>query len=202
MLMDHPKPRRPPPQQSVIGPPRRPGGARRRAALGLVLWAGLALLLAGIGSGCARPPKGPAFEWAPPPPENRGRVYIFRAEPLANLSTVRVEIDGRSVGDFEPGEYETLELAAGSHRLAAGMRGFALLSWGWNEHRFSLDPGQTLFLEISVRLDQTNESNMPPPGGLEIGGRPERQARKNVFIRRTPRPEAQEVLPSTKRLEP
>lgn len=166
------------------------------------MWPALALLLAGLGSGCARTPQGPAFEWAPPPPGHRGRVYIYRVDPRATLSTVRVEIDGREVGDFLPGEYETLELAAGSHRLAAGMRGFALLSWGWNEHRFSLEPGQTLFLQISVRLDRKDESNLPPPSGLEIGGRPEAQARQNVFILTVPRAEAHEVLPSMKRLAP
>ncbi len=159
-------------------------------------------MVTGLGVGCARAPQGPAFEWAPPPPEHRGRVYVYRADPRTNLSTVRVEIDGLEVGDFEPGEYETLELAAGGHRLGAGMRGFALLSWGWNEHRFSLEPGETLFLEISVRLDQKDESNLPPPSGLEIGGRPEGQARQNVFILTVPRAEAQEVLPSMKRLAP
>jgi len=179
---------------------RRLGGSRRRGSVVLLLW--LALLLTGLGTGCAGTPEGPAFEWAPPPPEHRGRVYVYRVDPRANLSTVRVQIDGREIGSFQPGEYETLELAAGSHRLAAGMRGFALLSWGWNEHRFSLEPGQTLFLEISVRLDQRDESNMPPPSGLEIGGRAEGQARQNVFILTIPRAEAQTVLPSMKRLTP
>jgi len=189
-------------QPGMLRRPRRLRRVRCRAGLGLALRPGLVLLLAGLGIGCARTPQGPAFAWAPPPPENRGRVYIYRVDPRANLSTVRVQIDGRRVGDFEPGEYETLELAAGSHRLAAGMRGFALLSWGWNEHRFSVEPGQTLFLEISVRLDPKDESNMPPPSGLEIGGRPEGQARQNVFILTIPRSDAQEVLPSMRRLAP
>jgi hypothetical protein len=115
---------------------------------------------------------------------------------------VRASIDGLEIGRFHDREYETLELPAGSHRLRAGMRGFAFLAWGWNEHVFRLKPGETVFLELSVRLDETGASVTPAPRELEIAGRPEASANENVFILQSPRAEAEARLPGTTRLPP
>jgi len=162
-------------------------------SLGLAL---LALLVLG----CASAPAGPPFRWAPDPPPNRGRVYVYRADPRTSLSTVAIKIDGLEIGRFRDRTYETLELPSGSHRLHAGMRGFAFASWGWNEHVFQLRPGDTVFIEISVRLDDPSASNTPPPRDLEIAGRPEGYGSENVFILQNSRPTAEAALATTTRL--
>lgn len=137
------------------------------------------LLLACIAAACAKPPLGPPFEAAPPPPEHRGRVYVYRADERGSLATVRITIDGLEVGRFRNGEYETLELPAGTHHLRAGLRGFGMLAWGWNKHRFRLKPGEIVYLEISVRL---TARSAPATRELEIAGRPSGAASENVFI--------------------
>ena len=78
-------------------------------------------------------------------------LYLYRADDRGSLATVRVTLDGRLVGSLQNREYETIELHAGTHHLRAGMRGFAFLAWGWNDHRFRVKPGETVYLEISVR---------------------------------------------------
>lgn len=175
------------------------GRPRHRRTLPLLLWA---LLASALGSGCASEPTGPDFRWAPEPPPNRGRVYVYRSDPRSTLSVVRVRLDGIAVGELRDGEYETIELAAGRHRLRVGMRSYSFLAWGWNEHEFQLEPGETVFLKIAVRLEDQGRGLTPPPRELEIGGRPEGYASKNVFILRSPRAEAQEELVEMKRLAP
>jgi hypothetical protein len=59
-------------------------------------------------------------------------------------------------------------------------------------------PGETRFIELSVRLE---ERGAPGPGhsrDLEIAGRPESAASENVFILDRPRPEAEAILPTTR----
>lgn len=128
---------------------------------------------------CAKPPAGPAFTRAADPPEHRGRLYLYRTDERPSASRVRIEIDGLEIGTFRDREYETLELAAGTHHVRAGMRSLALVAWGWNDQRIRLKPGETIFVEISVRLTARET-----PGGrsLEIAGRPEASASENVYL--------------------
>ena len=86
---------------------------------------------------------------------------------------------GREFGRFRNNEYETTLLSPGTHILRAGLRGFGLLAWGWNSHRFRLNPGETTYLEVSVRLAIRDE---PEARGIEIAGRPDGTASENVFI--------------------
>ena len=152
-----------------------------------------------VAGACAKPPAGPPFELAPPPAENRARIYLFRSDPRPSRSTVRVTIDGREFGTFRNAEYETLELAPGSHQLRAGMRSLAFVAWGSNEQRLRLRPGETIFVQLSVRLTER-----PQPGGreLEIPGRTSGAASENVFLQIRPEQAALEQLRATTRLVP
>lgn len=159
----------------------RPGSRRIRSAL----WVGMAWLLA---TACTRAPLGPPFE-AAATPEHRARLYVYRADVRGSLATVHVTLDGRPVGRFRNHEYETLELTAGSHKLHATLRGLGLTAWGWNDYQILLEPGQTLYLELSVRL---TARAAPEASGLEIAGRTSGAASENVFI--VPR-SAKDALP-------
>lgn len=152
-----------------------------------------------LGSGCASAPLGPPFERAPSPPESRARLYLFRVDERPSLATVRVTVDGQQIGSFRNGEYETLELSAGSHHLRAGMRSLALVAWGWNEQRIRFKPGETVFVQLSVRL---TEHEQPATGALEIGGRDSGSASENVFIQIQPERDALPLIVTTTRLEP
>lgn len=150
---------------------------------------------------CAQAPLGPNFSRAEPPPEHRGQVYVYRNDPRNSLAVVAVTIDGRTTGTFRNREYETLEIASGSHRLRAGLRGFAFLNLGWNDHTFRVRPGQAVYLKLEVRLDSPSAPAAPTaPRELEIGGRPEATGTENVFIREIPEAEALEELALTTRL--
>jgi hypothetical protein len=144
-----------------------------------------------LGSACATAPLGPPFSLAPAPAENRARVYLYRSDPHASLSTVRVTIDGREIGELRNDEYETLEVSAGSHHLRAGVRSIVLVAWGWNEQRVRLEPGETLFVELSVRL---TEREQPATPGLEIAGRASGAASENVYLQIQPEKEALAAL--------
>lgn len=151
-----------------------------RTRLGLFLLIGLGCMAVG----CATPPLGPAFEPAPAPRDHRARIYLYRSDSPGSLASVQLRIDGLEVGRMRNHEYETLELATGGHRLQAGLRGFGLLAWGWNEHRVDLKSGETVYLEISVRL---TARSAPATRELEIAGRQSGSVSENVFIiRRTP----------------
>ena len=140
-----------------------------------------ALVLAFIATltSCASAPTGPAFIPASDPASHRGRIYVYREDARSSLSALKVSVGGRHLGTLRDGEYETLELPAGGHELRVGLRSLALVAWGWNEQRISLDPGATLYLQLSVRL-----TSHPNPGGrsLEIAGRAGGAASENVFI--------------------
>ena len=138
----------------------------------------LSILMLGI-AGCPRPPSGAPFQIPEEPPSHRGRLIVYRADHQPSLARVRVTIDGRELAQLRNHEYETILLGRGSHIMRAGLRGFALLAWGWNSHQFRLIPGETSYLEISVRLTANAE---PPSRELEIGGRPSGTASENVFI--------------------
>lgn len=162
------------------------------------LFSGLLAILLML-SACATPPAGPAFEPAARPPENRARIYLYRFDTRPSFSTVRVTIDGREIGTFRNNEYETLELAAGSHHLRAAMRSVALVAWGSNEQRLRLRPGETIFVKLSVRLTERAQ-----PGGreLEIAGRASGTVSENVYLQIRPEREALSQLETTTRLVP
>ncbi|MCA9504441.1 MAG: hypothetical protein H6748_08675 [Spirochaetaceae bacterium] len=157
---------------------------------------GLLILLVGA---CAAAPSGPPFELASPPPAHRGRLYLYRVDARPSLSKVHVTLDGREVGTFRDGEYETLEVSAGPRHLRVGLRGFGLLQWGWNDQRLHVEPGETLFVELSVRLAARE---LPAAGELEIGGRDEGSASENVFIELQNAETALPRLAGTTRLTP
>ena len=158
----------------------------------------LTLLVMLAATACAQSPVGPAFEPAPPPAADRGRVYLYRIDERGSLASVRVTLDGLPIGRLRNREYLTLELPIGPHRLRAGLRGFGFLAWGWNEHRFSLAPGETRYLELSVRLDARA---VPDSRELEIAGRQRGGGSENVFILERPGRKALPELATTTRLE-
>jgi len=173
---------------------RRPPFAR--LALAFVLVATIPLV-----SACAQTPLGPSFTRAELPPEHRGRVYVYRNDPRTSLAVVNTSIDGRTTGTFRNREYQTVEIAAGSHRLRAGMRGFAFLNLGWNDHTFRVRPGEVVYLKLEVRLDSRASATTPAaPRELEIGGRPEATGTENIFIREVSEEAALEELAITTRL--
>ncbi|MFK7897838.1 MAG: hypothetical protein AB8G23_18530 [Myxococcota bacterium] len=165
-----------------------------RAFLGV-----LALVLLCIQLGCASPPAGPAFVAAAAPPDHRTRVYIYRADPRASLARVDIEIDGRPIGRFQNNEYESIELAAGPHLLKARMRGLAFVSMGWNQHPFRALPGDSVYIEVSVRLDART---IPASPSLEIAGRSSAGGSENVFLIERGETEAREHLRGTTRIIP
>jgi hypothetical protein len=176
---------------------RAPRQARRAARAAAFVLA-TAWMLA-----CARPPAGPAFTPERPPPPHRARLYVYRADDQISLANVRIEVDGRAVGRLSHGEYETLELSAGPHRLRAGLRGPLLLAWGWNEHPLRLTPGETAYLRVSVRLSE--HAAAPIAAGsstLDIAGRGQGVASENVFIELRPEAAALEELRSATRRRP
>lgn len=175
---------------------RRPHRIRAAHARRLLAIALGAVALA-VASGCAQTPLGPAFSAAPAPVEPRARIYIYRAEGPGSFSKVHVTLDGREVGHFRSSEYETLEVASGSHHLRAGLRNLALVAWGWNDQRLHLDPAETLYVELSVRL---TEREAPVAAGLEIAGRGSGAASENVYLQIKPAAEALEALSTMTRL--
>ena len=146
--------------------------------------------------GCATaPPAGPAFERAPAPGPGRARLYVFRIDPQHSLSTVEIAIDGHPEGRLGNAEYATFELSAGVHRLDFRQRGLMFASWGWNRQQIRPRSGETLYLEISVRV-----SAAPVAGSgqdLEIAGRESGSASENVFIQNKSEASALEALAGT-----
>ncbi len=157
----------------------------------------LGLLLALLVVACSSTPPGPPFRAAQPPPEHRARLYLYRADDQHSFAAVRLTLDGRDVGELRNGEYETIEIAAGTHHLRAGLRGFGLLAWGWNKHRFRVAPGETIYRRISVRL---MARDAPATRELEIGGRAGGAASENVFVVPETAQKALADLSSTTRL--
>lgn len=165
----------------------------RCAVRGLI--PGLLLILAL--AACPQTPRGPGFVVAPAPSKHRARLYIYRADPRSSLSEIRVTLDGLEVGLFRDAEYETMEVAAGSHNLRAGLRSLGFVAWGWNTQRIRLTPGETVYIELSVRLTER-----PTPSGQEtrIAGRESGAASENVFIQRRGEPTARKIIRTTTRL--
>ena len=159
----------------------------------------LSAFLLGLGLACAKPPAGPAFTPAAAPPEHRSRIYLYRVDPRPSLASVDIEIDGREIGRLRDAEYETIEIAAGSHHLKAQMRGLAFVSLGWNQHRFRTLPGEALYLEISVRLV---ERSIPDSPSLEIAGRSSAGGSENVFLIERGATEALDRMRQTTRIVP
>jgi hypothetical protein len=149
--------------------------------------------------GCARAPIGPAFEAASAPAPHRGRLYLYRADSRNSFSQVSVRVGGLQVGRFRDAEYETLELPAGLHNIRAGLRSLAGVAWGWNEQEIHLKPGESVFVEISVRLTER-----PQTGGrsLDIAGRTGGVASENVYLQRRSEKDALDRVQLTTRLVP
>ena len=157
------------------------------------------LTTAGLLAACARPPTGPAFAPAASPPEHRARLYLYRADGRSSYSQVRITVDDREIGRFRDAEYETLEISAGTHQLRAGLRSLGWAAWGWNEQAIRMKPGETVFVEISVRLTQ---HEIPGGRDLDIAGRTRGGASENVYLQRRPEKEALERMTTTTRLAP
>jgi hypothetical protein len=154
----------------------------------------LGLIVSGVGgiaAGCAQAPLGPPFRAEPEPVAPRARLYLYRPEGRSDFSRVRVTVDGLEIGEFRSGEYDTLELSSGSHHLRAGVRNVAFVAWGWNDQRLRFDPGETLYVEVSVRL---TERAQPAAAGLEIAGRTGGVVSENVYLQLKPEAEALEAL--------
>ena len=156
----------------------------------------LSLILV-LASACASAPVGPPFTPATDPPAHRGRIYLYRADQRSSPSVVRLKLDGQEIGTFRDGEYETLEVAAGSHLLGALMRNVAFVAWGWNELRFRVRPGQTVYLEMSVRL---TVRDAPIGREFEVTGRSEGVSSENVVLQERQASEALSLLDSATRL--
>ncbi len=163
----------------------------RIALLGIGLLAAIA---------CQRPPTGPPFEPATAPASHRARIYFYRADPTGSLATVRVELDGRTIGTLANDEYDTLEVTPGPHRLRVGLRSAAFVAWGWNSQPLRLEPGETVFVRLSVRLSEHGGVVAGP--SVEIPGRAAGMASENVFIERRGQRRALEELARTTRREP
>lgn len=147
--------------------------------------AGLVVLLL-LSSGCGPKPYGPAFQMSPLPPPNRARLYVYRMDERTSLASVRLTIDGQEIGPFRDQEYETLVLPAGMRTVRAGLRGFGFMAWGWSVHKLRVQPGETAYLMLSVRMA---EQTAPTSREVEIAGRDSGTASENVFI--VPRSQAQ-----------
>lgn len=124
---------------------------------------------------------------------------MYRVDPRPSLASVGIEIDGREIGRFQDAEYETLEVAAGPHHLKAQMRGLAFVSVGWNEHRFRTLPGESIYIELSVRL---TERAIPASPSLEIAGRSSAGGSENVFLIERGAEEALDRMRGTARIVP
>lgn len=162
--------------------------ARRQAGL-------LAVVLLFASACTTTPTPGPGFLAAPEPEPGHARLYVFRVDPQHSLSTVEVAVDRRSQGRLRNGEYLTLVLDAGSHRVDFRQRGLAFASWGWNGQTIRARAGETIYLEVSVRI-----SAQPAPGSgrdLEIAGRGSGSASENVFVQHRTRDVALEHLAQT-----
>lgn len=158
----------------------------------------LALVSTPTWTGCAKPPTpGPAFAAAPEPAPGLARIYVFRVDPQHSLSRVEIGLDGRKLGRLGNDEYITFELDPGPHRVEFRQRGLAFASWGWNHQHLDLRSGETIYIEISVRI-----SAQPMPGSgqdLEIAGRGGGAASENVFIQQRSRDDAIRILADTTR---
>ena len=156
----------------------------------------LVLIAASVFSGCATPPTpGPAFAAAPEPAPGHARIYLFRVDPQHSLSRVEIGLDDQKRGHLGNDEYVTFELDPGPHRLDFRQRGLAFASWGWNHQHLVARAGETIYLEISVRI---SAQPMPSSGGdLEIPGRSGGAASENVFIQRRAPADAIRILADT-----
>lgn len=161
-------------------------------------WNALALLAAlVVASACASSPSaGPAFAPSPEPSPGHARLYVFRIDPQSSLSTVELAIDGQQRNHLRDGEYATFELAAGTHKVDLRQRGLAFVSWGWNGERVRMREGETVYLEVSVRM---SAQPLPPGTGreLEIPGRDSGAASENVFLQHRGKTEALDRLAGT-----
>lgn len=181
-------------------PPVRPAPATRRRATALLGIAPRLLLtltlISSLTVGCASDPvTGPVFVAETTAPEGHARVFVFRIDPQHSLSSVDLALDERSVGRLRNREYVRFDLLPGPHRLDFRQRGLAFASWGWNRQLLRVKAGETIYLEISVRM-----SAQPMPGSgqdLEIQGRPSGAASENVFIQRRSEADALPILADT-----
>jgi hypothetical protein len=157
----------------------------------LVRFALLAVSLVGL-LACAAPAPGPAFAPAAPPAPGHARLYLYRIDPHRSLSTVELALDGRKRGHLRAGEYASFELTTGDHELELRQRGLGFTSWGWNRMALRLEPGETVYLEVSVRV-----AAQPTPGSgrdLEIAGRDRGVAQENVFVQRRSESQARDRI--------
>lgn len=148
---------------------------------------------------CAPRPTGPPFDEPPNPAPERARITVYRVDPRASVSPVRLRIDGNPIGVLHHGEYETIEFAPGMHEIEAGVRSVAWVAWGWNDLGLHVGPGEAAYLKISVRLTERS----PSAGrSLEIAGRTGGAVSENVYLQPMGESEALRELAGTTRLVP
>ena len=149
--------------------------------------------------GCVPRPTGPPFAAAPDPAPDRARLYVYRMDPRASVSPVRLQVDGQPVGTLADGEHAAIELTPGVHRLQAGVRSVTFVAWGWNDLQLHVAPGETAYLKISVRL---TERAQHAGRALDIAGRPGGAVSENVYLQPLGEAEALRDLADTTRFEP
>lgn len=169
---------------------------RRRGSAGLVLSAGV---LAAILVACSTHPMGLPFTEALPPGPEHARIYVYRLDPLVSVSPIRLTVDGRPFGVLRHGEYERIDLPPGLHDIKAGIRSVAFVTWGWNDVRLHVGPGETAYLKISARL---TERSQPAGRALDIAGRTSGAVSENVFLQPMGASEARADLAGTTRMVP
>ena len=157
------------------------------------------LLLGFVLAACAPRATGPPFSAAMSPAADRARLYLYRVDPRPSISPVRIRVNGRDLGILHDGEYATLELPPGARRIEAGVRSVAFVAWGWNDQHLRIAPGETAYVEISVRL---TERTQPASRSLDIAGRPGGAVSENVYLRPTGEADALEALRQTTRRVP
>ena len=156
-------------------------------------------LLGAILVACSTRPMGPPFAEAPSPSPERARIYVYRLDPRASVSPVRLRVDGQPLGVLRHGEYERVDLPPGVHEIEAGVRSVAFVAWGWNDLGLHVGPGETAYLKISVRL---TERSQPAGRALDIAGRTSGAVSENVYLQPMGASEALAELAGTTRLVP
>lgn len=170
------------------GPPTRcaaPGGGK----IPRLIFAALVVL------GCTTStPTGPLFNGPREPGSGSTRVYLYRLDAHHSFSTVEIRFDGEEAFRILDEEYATFELEEGDHEVEFRLRSAFWRSWQWRKHLLRARPGETIYMKISVGID---EQEIPAGRDLEIAGRDGGTAGETVTLRLRGEREALEQLSRT-----